>query len=65
MKELRELLDSERRAHDELINDLERKAVQEKDRLKKEMVRPLPTQGNSRAHVLIQLIGGFQNAMYH
>jgi len=39
MADLRELLDSERRSHEELIADLERKAVQEKDRLKKEMVR--------------------------
>jgi hypothetical protein len=38
MTDLRELLDSERRSHEELIADLERKAVQEKDRLKKEMV---------------------------
>lgn len=37
LKELKDLLDKERRDHEQLISDLERKAVQEKDRLKKEM----------------------------
>eukprot|EP00239_Pterosperma_sp_CCMP1384_P004132 CAMPEP_0197853914 /NCGR_PEP_ID=MMETSP1438-20131217/23662_1 /TAXON_ID=1461541 /ORGANISM="Pterosperma sp., Strain CCMP1384" /LENGTH=510 /DNA_ID=CAMNT_0043468489 /DNA_START=481 /DNA_END=2010 /DNA_ORIENTATION=- len=35
--EIKALLDKERREHEERISDLERKAVQEKDRLKKEM----------------------------
>eukprot|EP00976_Prorocentrum_cordatum_P092922 1189155-Prorocentrum_minimum.AAC.4 len=35
------LLDKERRAHIEKISDLERKAVQEKDHLKKEMAQKI------------------------
>mmetsp|Transcript_26507 Transcript_26507/g.50366 ORF Transcript_26507/g.50366 Transcript_26507/m.50366 type:complete len:539 (+) Transcript_26507:469-2085(+) len=37
LAELKTLLEKERRDHENIISDLERKAVQEKDRLKKEM----------------------------
>lgn len=41
LAEIKALLDKERREHDEKISDLERKAVQEKDRLKKEMAQKI------------------------
>eukprot|EP00240_Pyramimonas_obovata_P004772 CAMPEP_0118924344 /NCGR_PEP_ID=MMETSP1169-20130426/2521_1 /TAXON_ID=36882 /ORGANISM="Pyramimonas obovata, Strain CCMP722" /LENGTH=416 /DNA_ID=CAMNT_0006865445 /DNA_START=354 /DNA_END=1601 /DNA_ORIENTATION=+ len=41
LMDLKALLDKERRDHIEKISDLERKAVQEKDRLKKEMAQKI------------------------